>query len=517
MCHFIGKGHLGYQTEDHLPINRGFDSHIGFLGGGESYSYGLPNYENHPIVPHDRDFWDGHMPAESIIDEVYYSTNWYTERAIATIQAHDTSKPLWLHLSYQAMHSPWDEVPSWERQTLDSQFCGGLKRTYRNRTGEENCRIYADMVSVVDSGVGNVTRALRARGLWEETLVLVTSDNGGIGPGNNYPLRGQKMEPWEGGIRVAAFLTGGFLPAQLFGTTSDVFVHIADWYATLASLAGVDPSDRDRSSYDIDGIDIWPYLIGERGGEPREFLPVSEDAIIWQSRYKLLVNADVTQDYTENDDRIATNLICTPTSPCLFDLLEDPGEQHNIQAAHPDIVGKLFAQLQTYEVYTSESMSEQELRPYQCTNQIKDEEYWWNPSHSYRGIFLGPCCRAEWTPCFAAGRGICGSFNNYQDCSSCMLQNYGDLEAAGCDWTRRTKIIQEVCPMEVSPTPSPPSPPSDQCEQEGATLCGAFSTFDDCKSCMWKHSDELTAAGCDWDAQRTKIIKAVCPSKIQYI
>ena len=55
------------------------------------------------------------------------------------------------------------------------------------------------MLAVVDNGIGNLTDAMRARGMWASTLLLVTSDNGGIGPGNNFPLRGHKMEPWEGG------------------------------------------------------------------------------------------------------------------------------------------------------------------------------------------------------------------------------------------------------------------------------------------------------------------------------
>jgi len=515
MCHFIGKGHLGYQTEDHLPINRGFDSHVGYLGGGQHYSYGLPNVEGKFNPQQDRDFWHDHAPAEDVLDEVYYSTNWYSERAVGIIQAHDVSKPLWLHLSYQAVHAPRDEVPSWERHEFDPQFCGGLTIPISNMSGAENCRIYADMLWVMDSGVGNVTRALRERGLWDETLVLVSSDNGGMGPGNNYPLRGQKTEPWEGGTRVVAFLAGGFLPAGLAGTTSDVFIHIADWYATFASLVGVDSSDTDRTSYDIDSINIWPYLTGEAKGEPREFLPITEGSIIWKSQYKLMINAEATHDYTKDCGRTKIDLVCTPANPCLFDLLEDPGEQKNIQAAHPDIVTKLLAKLQTYEVYTSASMSDEELRPYQCVPYIKDSNFWWNQKHGYRGIFLGPCCSTSWSPCFAAGRESCGSIDRYQDCSTCMLQHSDALEAAGCNWTEHTKIIKEVCPTEDAPTP-PPSPPA-QCQQAATVQCGAFTTYDDCKSCMWKHHTDLIAAGCDWDNMHSKIIKSVCPPQLQYV
>ena len=87
------------------------------------------------------------------------------------------------------------------------------------------------MLHMLDSGVANVTAALTARGLWANTLLLFTADNGGIGGvGNNHPLRGHKHDPWEGGTRATAFLTGGFLPAALRGTNSgDKLVAIADW------------------------------------------------------------------------------------------------------------------------------------------------------------------------------------------------------------------------------------------------------------------------------------------------
>ena len=64
---------------------------------------------------------------------------------------------------------------------------------------QDRGKILGDMLAVVDTGIGNLTDAMRARGMWASTLLLVTSDNGGIGPGNNFPLRGHKMEPWEGG------------------------------------------------------------------------------------------------------------------------------------------------------------------------------------------------------------------------------------------------------------------------------------------------------------------------------
>ena len=141
------------------------------------------------------------------------------------------------------------------------------------------------MLNSVDKGIANVTAELVAQGMYEDTLIVLTSDNGGdcesgagegpdrnptadrYGPSNNAPLRGRKCEPWDGGTRTMALVSGGFIPPPLRGTSSDVLMHVADWFvschditgtiwvafsryqrcrcgqATLSVIAGVDPSD----------------------------------------------------------------------------------------------------------------------------------------------------------------------------------------------------------------------------------------------------------------------------------
>jgi len=380
--HFVGKGHMGAQTADHLPINRGFDSHVGYLWGGESYSYG-----NHSIRTFTKDFWEGHAPAtDEIVDSVYYSTNFYSNRAVRIIEAHDPAQPLWLHLAYQAVHGPFADTPEWERGPYKPEFCEGA--------GKSKCKIYGDMLTVLDRGIANVTDALHRRGLWNSSLILFLSDNGGTGPGNNFPLRGEKATPWEGGTRVTAFLSGGYLARRLRGRSSDVFVHVADWYATFSRLAGVDPSDTERCDYDIDGIDLWPSLTNFSAKSPREFLPVTADSIIWKSQYKLLTNAELTQDYTPNRTLIPTNLSCTPNAPCLFDLLQDPGETANLVAQYPETVKTLQQQLKSYTVYTHSRMSPTELGPYICSDFADVENWPWGPP-VYRNMFAGPCCQRK--------------------------------------------------------------------------------------------------------------------------
>ena len=135
--------------------------------------------------------------------------------------------------------------------------------------------MYHAMVNFLDDQVGFIVETLKALNMWNSTLLVFTSDNGGYvksdeggcnttsghsldprtdtGHGiacfngeagaNNYPLRGGKYTYFEGGIRVPAFVSGGFLPKTVRGTRRDDIIHVADWYGTFCSLAGVDPED----------------------------------------------------------------------------------------------------------------------------------------------------------------------------------------------------------------------------------------------------------------------------------
>ena len=104
--------------------------------------------------------------------------------------------------------------------------------------------MYYQVLQRMDEGVGNVTRALREHGMWDDAVVLFCGDNGGADKNNNYPLRGGKYKPWEGGYRVLAALSGGVVErSPNAGKTFDGAVHISDWFPTFTALAGGDPTD----------------------------------------------------------------------------------------------------------------------------------------------------------------------------------------------------------------------------------------------------------------------------------
>ncbi|XP_022099670.1 arylsulfatase B-like [Acanthaster planci] len=178
--HIVGKWHLGIYKRACWPTRRGFDSYFGFLLGSQDY-YTHTAWQGYDFRENEIVAWNytGH-----------YSTTVFTQRAQDIIRQHSQTpnKPFFLYLPFQAVHSPL-EVP--EQYMIPYSH---IQDKFR--------RIYAGMVACMDEGIGNITQTMDQLGLWEDTVLIFSTDNGGqiAAGGNNWPLRGWKGSLWEGGV-----------------------------------------------------------------------------------------------------------------------------------------------------------------------------------------------------------------------------------------------------------------------------------------------------------------------------
>jgi arylsulfatase I/J len=178
--YMVGKGHIGGRSVGHLPINRGFDHHLGFLGGGEDHwqcsghrhscdgnasSTNGVHCQCDDAKPGSHvDLWEDDAPAYGLNGT--YSCNLYSGKAVALVEDHAKNYPsqgMFLYLPYHDVHEPYEALDSFRDPSCPDK-------------GRQTMQA---MMSCVSEGTGNVTRALKKAGMWETTLFLWSSDNGG--------------------------------------------------------------------------------------------------------------------------------------------------------------------------------------------------------------------------------------------------------------------------------------------------------------------------------------------------
>jgi len=123
--------------------------------------------------------------------------------------------------------------------------------------------------------------ALKRRGMWENTLLVYSPDNGGYQGqgGDDTPLRGGKFSDFEGGVRVASFAAGGLIPKSMHGNSVSGLISIADWYSTFCSLAGIQDIEDVRAAKAglpaLDSVDVTDLLLGRNETSPRTEIALS--------------------------------------------------------------------------------------------------------------------------------------------------------------------------------------------------------------------------------------------------
>ena len=221
---------------------------------------------------------------------------------------------------------------------------------------------YHAMVNYLDDVVGEIVSALKSRNLWDNLLLVVSTDNGGpvkeFAAANNYPLKGGKNSDWQGGVRGNAFVSGGFLPEAMRGKKTEGYIHLADWYGTFCGLAGVDPTDTKAAAADlppVDSMDMWPLISGQNSTSPRVDIPISNNTLI-SGNYKILQGTVNLAGWTgpqypnisHPQGGIPTIEGCGVTG-CLYNIKSDPEERNNLASTMPDMLKEMQAKLAKYQ------------------------------------------------------------------------------------------------------------------------------------------------------------------------
>ena len=308
----IGKWHLGAHPSL-VPNKRGFDEFYGFLSGGHQY---FPEKWVLNDLSEARDQWDGYktklLKNDERVNEQEYLTDALSREALNFVN-NNADQPFFLYLAYNAPHAPMQATEKYLSRFPEIK--------------DEKRRTYAAMVSAVDDGVGALLDLLKTLNIEENTLVFFLSDNGGPtkdNGSNNKPLRGFKGDFFEGGIRVPfALQWKGQVPS---GQRYDAPIISLDIFATAASLANVKPKN------ELDGVDLIPYLTGNKKGIPHEEL-------YWR-------NYNANRFAIRSGD---SKMIMQPNQNFLFDLSKDLSESKNQFSIQEALAKKLSEKLEAWK------------------------------------------------------------------------------------------------------------------------------------------------------------------------
>ena len=292
--HMVGKWDAGMASMEHTPLGRGYDSSLVYFHHANGYwsmdagkcETGIYQNETKEWI---YDLWADDGPASAYTinpegcsdtdqDGCVYEDDLFTDKILTSIDEHDVDTPFFLVWAPHSVHRPL-EVPA----DILEQFSFIDDNEARQRN--------AAMVAHLDILVGKVVTALKDKGMWDDVVFMVASDNGAPvcdeekvdisvydrTGGNNYPLRGGKASAFEGGVRVNAFVGGGYVPEAARGSSPVGLSAICDVYTTFCALGGADPFDSTGDANDlppVDGVDLWPWIVGDTTTSPRSEVPI---------------------------------------------------------------------------------------------------------------------------------------------------------------------------------------------------------------------------------------------------
>lgn len=360
----VGKWDIGCATPGHMPEGRGFDRSLVYCEHKNDY------WDNtlmqsacqayNPIV----DLWSDGAPGYGLNNTMYEEYLFHNRVLDIINNMTDSSPPLFLvytpHVAHCPLQVPQEQLDKFNLENDEGGcsaqtpyiFPGSTQNDYRCRSQ------YAAMVNLLDGVLSNITGTLKAKGLWQDTLMVLTADNGAPldvteSGASSFPLRGGKYSDFQGGILSNSFVSGGYLPAAVRGTKLNGMMHIADWYATFAALAGVDPTDKKAAAAGlppIDSLNLWPVISGQNETSPRVEIAVSNQTLI-QGQWKLM-RGSMPYATWQGPQYPNASTPAHPPDPaincgtgCLFNIAQDLTEHSDVAAENPDIVAAMVARL----------------------------------------------------------------------------------------------------------------------------------------------------------------------------
>jgi arylsulfatase A-like enzyme len=293
----VGKWHLGDRSPS-LPNDMGFDSYYGALYSNDMEPFAL--YSNREID----------IPAP--VDQRYL-TEHYTNAATAFIEEH-AGTPFFLYFAHNFPHDPL--------------------HVRQERLGRSGGGLFGDVVEEIDDSVGAIVTALQQAGALQNTLIIITSDNGPWYLGNAGDQRGRKGNTFEGGMRVPFI---AHWPAQIpAGRVEQAMAMGTDLLPTLLEILDLPPPP-DRI---IDGRSILGVL--KKGGTtPHEFLHYYDGETLFATREQRFKYRGPAGVFYSTDQMPVGGAI--PQKEWLFDLAGDPRESYDTSERHPQALSRLRA------------------------------------------------------------------------------------------------------------------------------------------------------------------------------
>jgi arylsulfatase A-like enzyme len=317
----FGKWHIGDQPDTRPPA-RGFDESCGLMYSNDMWEFHPENPERFNFPLH---FWEnGKIKVERMTQEEQpMLTTWYTEHAVDFIQR-NKSNPFLLYVPHSMPH-----VPLFRSEKF---------------AGKSGAGVYGDVMMELDWSVGEIMKALKTAGIENNTLVIMTSDNGPWTSYGNHagktPFREAKGTGFDGGTRSACIMR---FPGKIAaGTVSKRMMCTIDILPTAARLASA-PLPKNP----IDGKDVWDLIVDKAGARnPHEYYAFStanvfEGVISGDGRWKLhLPHSYRTLEYAGNDGKPG-KYRQAQIGLSLFDMEADPYEKENVIEKFPDVAKRM--------------------------------------------------------------------------------------------------------------------------------------------------------------------------------